>query len=59
MTNHTTLKADHDAAVESAKRRHPSYVGSPQREAPVAAQSRYATNLARHGQRGGKAAVAA
>ena len=51
MTDHTTSQDEYEAAVEAAKRRHPSFVGSPQREAPVAAEPRFATNLARHGSR--------
>ena len=51
MTNQTISQEEYESAVEAAKRRHPSFVGSPQREAPVAAEPRFATNLARHGSR--------
>ena len=52
MTDQTTSQAEYEAAVAAAKRRHPSsYAGSPQRRAPVAAESRFGTNLARHGSR--------
>ena len=49
MTDHITPQAEYEAAVEAAKRRHPSsYAGPSRREAPVAGQPRFATNLARH-----------
>ena len=49
MTDQTTSQAEYEAALEAAKRRHPSsYAGSPKRRAPVAAESRFATNFARH-----------
>lgn len=59
MSNQDISQQEYESAIDAAKCRHPSYVGSPRRHAPIAAEPRYATGLARHGRSARKRLVVA